>query len=555
MKNLPACKEGDSSFKTVVFNGKRPNRFCKFVHASTPNISKIVDNTKNSQAKLNPNFLEPFDIDDNDVAINSSQFFSVESFSSVSENLEKFTMGIEDPDMFFPKGYSEVDCFHRSQVSFDTGCGNGVQYHENLLFLPKNYPDISCPENNYYSHLHLKGTPNSGNNLEFLNENTLVNFENTPQCTDMDTPSQLFADTSAHTPEQNFRDDVSSEEINKIKEVKQKHVKNVTLGYININSIRNKFNDLKLIVKDYIDILIIAETKIDASFPTSQFLLKEYNCPFRLDISDKSGGLLVYVKKGIAARPLFVKSDCKNMQVISIELHLKSSKWLLISIYRPEYVAPATFLCHLNKIIELHKKKSEKMIIIGDFNMLETHPDLKDFLEAHNLYNLIKGPTCFKSIQNPTAIDHILTNRKYSFIETQILETGLSDFHKMVFTCMKSTFVKLPAKKLSYRDYKNFDKDKFLAEIDTGLQQVSMMNYKNLISVTERILEKHAPTKTKLVRGNDKTHMNKTLRKEIMCRSKLKNKANRTKAIMDFESYKNKKINACFLIKKQNGTK
>ena len=165
------------------------------------------------------------------------------------------------------------------------------------------------------------------------------------------------------------------------------------------------------------------------------------------------------------------------------------------------------------------------MIIIGDFNMLETHPDLKDFLEVHNLYNLIKGPTCFKSIQTPSAIDHIFTNRKYSFMETQTLETGLSDFHKMVFTCMKSTFVKLPAKTLTYRNYKNFDKDKFLAEIAIGLEKISVMNYKSLISVTENVLEKHAPTKTKLIRGNDKAHINKTLRKEIMHRTKLKNKA------------------------------
>ena len=133
--------------------------------------------------------------------------------------------------------------------------------------------------------------------------------------------------------------------------------------------------------------------------------------------------------------------------------------------------------------------------------MLETHTDLKDFMEVHNLYNLIKGPTCFKSMRTPSAIDHIFTNKKYSFMETHTIETGLSDFHKMVFTCMKSTFVKLPAKKLPYRDYKNFDKKKFLAEIVTGLDKISVINYKSLISVTERVLEKHAPTKIKLVRG------------------------------------------------------
>ena len=38
---------------------------------------------------------------------------------------------------------------------------------------------------------------------------------------------------------------------------------NITLSYLNINSIRKKFDDLKLIANENVDILCIAETKID----------------------------------------------------------------------------------------------------------------------------------------------------------------------------------------------------------------------------------------------------------------------------------------------------
>ena len=38
--------------------------------------------------------------------------------------------------------------------------------------------------------------------------------------------------------------------------------------YLNINSVRNKFDNLKLIGED-VDILCVVETKIDNSFPTS----------------------------------------------------------------------------------------------------------------------------------------------------------------------------------------------------------------------------------------------------------------------------------------------
>ena len=41
------------------------------------------------------------------------------------------------------------------------------------------------------------------------------------------------------------------------------------------------------------DIFTIAETKLDGSFPTAQFEIKGYYSPFRLDITNKSGGILV----------------------------------------------------------------------------------------------------------------------------------------------------------------------------------------------------------------------------------------------------------------------
>ena len=53
-----------------------------------------------------------------------------------------------------------------------------------------------------------------------------------------------------------------------------------------------------------VDILTIAETKIDELFPTAQFLLVGYHSPYRLDKSPKSGEILVYVKSSMPPRLL-----------------------------------------------------------------------------------------------------------------------------------------------------------------------------------------------------------------------------------------------------------
>jgi len=50
-------------------------------------------------------------------------------------------------------------------------------------------------------------------------------------------------------------------------------------NYLNINSIKNKFNSLLSILSENMDVLSIAETKIDSSFSTSQFLIHNYRTP------------------------------------------------------------------------------------------------------------------------------------------------------------------------------------------------------------------------------------------------------------------------------------
>ena len=61
------------------------------------------------------------------------------------------------------------------------------------------------------------------------------------------------------------------------------------IGSININSIRYKFEQLKLCIKDNIDILIIQETKIDESFPTNKFRIDGFNPPYRRDRTAMGG--------------------------------------------------------------------------------------------------------------------------------------------------------------------------------------------------------------------------------------------------------------------------
>ena len=56
-----------------------------------------------------------------------------------------------------------------------------------------------------------------------------------------------------------------------------KYAKSLTIGHLNINSIRNKFLDFKELVLSDTDICLISETKLDDSFSDQQFHVNGYS--------------------------------------------------------------------------------------------------------------------------------------------------------------------------------------------------------------------------------------------------------------------------------------
>ena len=63
--------------------------------------------------------------------------------------------------------------------------------------------------------------------------------------------------------------DTPCNKLNGLHEQRLNHPKNVMIGYLNINSIRNKFSDFKNLVLKETDIYLLSETKVYDSFPNS----------------------------------------------------------------------------------------------------------------------------------------------------------------------------------------------------------------------------------------------------------------------------------------------
>ena len=267
--------------------------------------------------------------------------------------------------------------------------------------------------------------------------------------------------------------------------------------------------------------LCIAESKLDSSFPKAQFVRKGYKTPYRLDISSRSGGLVVYVRDGISSRYLKDFRLPIDIQFIPIELRLKSHKWLIIFIYRHKDEKLEFFLQHMSNLLNFYSN-FERCILMGDFNCEPSNTHLDNFLKENSLYCHTKTKTCFKSDEG-SCIDLILSNQKYGLQKTGSWDTGLSDFHHLIYTQLKSRYTRLQPRKVNYRCYNNFIEENFLTDLSLKITSSNINEIESFENKFETVLNRHAPRKSRIIRGNEKPHVNKDLRKAIMDRFRLRN--------------------------------
>ena len=150
---------------------------------------------------------------------------------------------------------------------------------------------------------------------------------------DNDIPYSLSRNVSGsvsitrQSSEDNFKDT--------LKKLRIKKLNRDIISQISINSIRNKIELLSEAVLGNIDILLVSETKINMSFPTSEFVIQDFAVPFRLDGTNTGGGILVYVRDDIPSKLLDISYVSSDTEFLAIEINLRKTKWLLICSYNP----------------------------------------------------------------------------------------------------------------------------------------------------------------------------------------------------------------------------
>ena len=149
-----------------------------------------------------------------------------------------------------------------------------------------------------------------------------------------------------------------------------KHPRNPLIGYLTLNSLRNKIVDAREVFgKLQLDYFVLSETKLDDSFPSAQFYIKNYEIRNRRDRDKNVGGLIEFVRKGFITKKI-KEYEIKVSETIASEFIISKKKWFCLSVYRPPTSNNLDlFFEELTNSLSKAVNKYDNLIVMGDFNI------------------------------------------------------------------------------------------------------------------------------------------------------------------------------------------
>ena len=223
-------------------------------------------------------------------------------------------------------------------------------------------------------------------------------------------------------------------------------------------------------VSGYFDVIIVTETKLDDSFPKAQFCIDGFSIPYRLDRNRNGGGLMIYVRDDIPSKMLTKHNLPEDIETAFTELNFRRCKSLLWATYRAPSQNHNYCFDNIDKSLDVYSTY-KRVTLAGDFNAQVVEKSFDSFLYQHELTSINRNPTCYKNPNNPSCIDHILTNSPMSFLKQKLFLQGYHTFINWFYLYLSDFFSKVKAKEMSYRNFRDFKEDNFNRDLQNRLPQ------------------------------------------------------------------------------------
>ena len=234
------------------------------------------------------------------------------------------------------------------------------------------------------------------------------------------------------------------------------------VGFLNIRSLLPSIQEIRaLIVEHCFDIFLIAETWLHAGISDDLIKLEGFRL-YRRDRPTRGGGLCIYASNKLNTT---IIQTSEVIEQLWLEIKTDREKNAVGVIYKPPTFNTELFLNELEDTLILLTPSVKNILLTGDFNinlLNIPNPVVDNFysvLETFNLKQIIEVPTRVTEISE-SLLDLIIVSMEEDIVEIGVLENDSSDHH-LIHCTLKVCDVKSGPRIFSYRNFKNFDYEKF----------------------------------------------------------------------------------------------
>lgn len=321
---------------------------------------------------------------------------------------------------------------------------------------------------------------------------------------------------------------------------------------LNIRSLNRNFSKLEVLVSEIgfmPDVILVSETWITES---SVFIhkLEGYSFINKPCETGQIGGAGIFIKDKLNFDILHSTSlDAPKCEDIWIKIKFSPNKTLVIgSIYRHPNYHHNEFQDKLSSIIYSLSSSNQSFITGGDINInllsdKESINSYKEEIYSNGCLQTVSSPTRVVENTRSSILDHIYSNLPESKIRTETILYDISDHLPNLTVTNYFHTPKFKQERHRIRDYRKFDFDNFIIDLELALSQIELDDspaddswncFEHIFSTT---LNNHAPFRMqsrKEAKHQLKPYITKAIRKSIKTKQVLQKNLSKIKFHFQF---------------------
>ena len=293
------------------------------------------------------------------------------------------------------------------------------------------------------------------------------------------------------------------------------------IGHLNINSARNKLDDISTILcnsNKHFHIFGFTESRLTDNIHDDDIAIPGFKSIRRDPIGLNSTGILIYINDSLTVKRLD-HLEKFGTEAVWLEIKFKKGKPIKVGFVYRNPREHIDWNDRFSSMMDAASLDATEIILLGDFNtnLLQSNNNWLKRFATYRLTQIVDRPT---RLQAQTLLDHIYVTENRNILELCVPVYGCSDHLPTCITWNKKG-VKIPKishKEITYRSFAKFDQQSFLADLMTSPLN-NVYNYTDpeealdfWIQNFKSVYDNHAPFKTRRVKHTPKP---KWLTKEI----------------------------------------